>query len=151
MKWTLAVLLATVAACGSNTVTPQERLMGKWIYSGSSAGIGLEFDTGGTYTYQELQLTSTSTGNDQIETGKYIASDSSIVFTAQQSSCGPGRMPIYTYTYTFNGDSLAVVAGSTAMGFSRNTTPPASNFIISTGCFQSDGSFVVSPLVAVSN
>ena len=151
MKLTLVVLLATVAACGSNTVTPQERLMGKWLYAGSSAGIGLEFGTDGTYKAQILQLSSTSTGNDQAETGKYIASDSSITFTAQQSSCGPGRIPIYTYTYSFNGDSLAVMTGNTAMAFSRNTTPPASNFIISLGCFQSDGTFVGSPLVSVSN
>ena len=149
-KWTLAVLLATVAACGSNAVSPQDRLMGKWLYAGSSAGIGLEFDTNNTYKGQLLQETSATTGKDQVETGTFTATDTAITFTPQQSSC-PGPIPVYFQDYSFNGDSLVLASSTGGMAFSRNTSPPATNAIITFGCFQSDGSFVQAPLAPVSN
>ena len=151
MKWTLVVLLATVASCGGgNSETPKERLIGKWLYSGSSAGIGLQFNSDATYSAQVLQLTSDTTGNDEVEKGVFSATDTQIVFTPQMYTC-PGPLPVYTLAYTFNGDSLSVMFSTGAMGFSRNTVPASSNFIITFGCFQSDGSFVTSPLAPVSN
>jgi hypothetical protein len=124
--------------------------MGKWLYAGSSAGIGLEFDTNYTYKAQLLQETSTTTGNDQAEVGTFAVTDTAITFTPQQSTC-PGPVPVYADNYTFNGDSLVLAYSTGGMAFSRNTTPPATNAIITFGCFQSDGSFVTSPLAAVSN
>ena len=150
MKWTLVVLLATVASCGGNSETPKERLIGKWIYTGSSAGIGLQFDSDAAYSVQVLQLTSTTTGNDEVEKGAYSATDTQITFTPKMYTC-PGPVPVYTLDYSFNGDSLSVLFSNGAMGFSRNTEPASSNFIITFGCFQSDGSFVSSPLAAVGN
>ena len=41
MKWMLAVLLAAVASCGGSSETPEQRLVGKWLYWGTSAGAGL--------------------------------------------------------------------------------------------------------------
>jgi hypothetical protein len=150
MKWILVVLLAAMASCGGNSETPKERLIGKWFYSGSSAGIGLQFDSVDTYSAQVLQLTSTSTGNDEVETGVFSATDTEITFTPQKYTC-PGTDPVYTLTYHFNGDSLSVLYSTGAVLLSRNTTPPSSNAILTFGCFQSDGSFVTSPLAAVSN
>jgi hypothetical protein len=97
-----------------------------------------------------LQLTSSTTGNDQVETGTFAATDTEIAFTPQKSTC-PGPVSVYALTYNFNDDSLAVLYSTGAVAFSRNTTPPSSNAIITFGCFQSGGSFVPAPLAAVSN
>jgi hypothetical protein len=150
MKWTLAVLLVVASCGGGSNPTPQERLIGKWLYSGASAGIGLEFDPNDAYSAQVLQLTSSTTGNDEVETGTFAATDTEIAFTPQKSTC-PGPVSVYTLTYHFNEDSLGVLYSTGAMVFSRNTDPPSSNAIVTFGCFQSGGSFVPAPLAAVSN
>ena len=153
MKWTLAVLLATVAACGGgSSETPQQRLIGQWLYTNSSgsAGIDITFNTNTTYTAQILQLTSTTSANDEIEDGVFSTTNTEISFTPQKYTC-PGPDPVYSLAYTFNGDSLLLSYSTGAVAFSRNTTPAATNFTAAFGCIQSDGSFVVSPLAAVSN
>jgi hypothetical protein len=152
-KWMLAVLLAAVAACGGgNSETPKERLIGQWLYTNSSGGAGIDitFKTDATYSAQVLQLTSTTTANDEVETGVFSTTDTEITFTPQKYTC-PGPDPVYSVTYSFNGDSLLLLLSTSATAFSRNTTPPTTNFSIAFGCIQSDGSFVVSPLAAVSN
>ena len=153
MKWTLVVLLAAAASCGGgNSETPQQRLIGQWLYTNStgSAGIDITFNTNATYVAQILQLTSTTSANDEIEDGVFSTTDTEITFTPQKYTC-PGPDPVYSMTYSFNGDSLLLLLSTGATGFSRNTTPAATNFTLAFGCFQSDGSFVASPLAAVSN
>jgi len=148
----LAVLLVAVAACGSNTVTPQERLIGEWTYTNSAgnAGVVITFKTDDTYSAQVMQLTSTTSANDEVETGVFSVTDTTITFTPQQYTC-PGPDPIYTYKYAFNGDSLSMLIPSGAVAFTRYTGPAASNAVITFGCIQSDGSFVQSQLAPVTN
>ena len=152
MKWTLLAVLATVAACGSNSETPEQRLIGKWFYTNAAgtAGVGLQFNSDATYSAQILQLTSDTAGNDEVEKGIFSATDTSITCTPREYTC-PGPDPVYAMTYSFNGDSLGVLLQTGMVAFSRNTNPPSSNFIITFGCFQSDGSFVTEALAPVSN
>ncbi len=153
MKWTFVVLLAAVASCGGgSSETPQQRLIGQWLYTNSagSAGVDITFNTNATYTAQILQLTSTTSANDEIEDGVFSTTDTEITFTPQKYTC-PGPDPVYSVTYSFNGDSLLLSLSTGATAFSRNTNPASSNMTIGFGCIQSDGSFVTSPLVAVSN
>jgi hypothetical protein len=153
MKWTLAVLLAAVAACGGgNSETPQQRLIGQWLYTNSagSAGMDIAFNTNTTYSAQILQLTSTTSANDELEDGVFSTTDTEITFTPQKYTC-PGPDPAYSVTYNFNGDSLVLSLSTGATAFSRNTNPASTNFTATFGCFQSNGSFVASPLAAVSN
>jgi hypothetical protein len=153
MKWTLVALMATVAECGGgSSETPQQRLIGQWLYTNSagSAGADITFNANATYTAQILQLTSTTSANDEVETGIFSTTDTEITFTPQNYTC-PGSYPVYSLAYTFNGDSLLLSFSTGAVGFSRNKYPAATNFSLAFGCIQSDGSFVVSPLVAVSN
>ncbi len=153
MKWTLAVLLAAVAACGGgNSETPEERLIGQWVYTNSSGSTGIDvtFNTNATYTLQVMRLTSTTSANDQVETGIYSATENELTFTPQKYTC-PGPVPVFTEGYSFNGDSLSMLFSDAVLVYSRSTTPAATNFSISFGCFQTDGSFVQAPLAAVSN
>jgi len=157
MKSTFGVILGTlvgmVMSCGGDdSQTPQERLVGSWVYSNSSGstGIDLKFGSDANYSVQLLQLTSTTSANDEVETGIYSATDSTITFTPQKYTC-PVPDPTYTLTYNFNGDSLAMLFSSGAIAFTRYTGPASTNAALTFGCFQSDGTFFTSPLAPVSN
>ena len=151
MKWTLLAVLATVAACGANSETPEQRLIGAWIYWNGSTGVGLEFDSNGIYSGQVLQITSATTGNDEVETGVYTMTDTEITCTPLENSC-PGPDPAYRLIYHVDGNNLEVLTpNGLAIAFSRNTASPSSNSIVTFGCFQSDGSFVTGALAPVSN
>jgi hypothetical protein len=151
MKWTLVVLLATLASCGGDSKTPREQLIGNWLYTNGSgsAGVGLTFDAKGSYVFSGMQEVSSTSLNAEVEQGLYSATDTAITFTAQKYTCA-GPVPIYTLTYDFSGDILSLLYPSMVLAFSRNTASGASVAII-LGCFQSDGSFVQSPLAPVSN
>lgn len=149
----LSALLVALIGCGDDSKTPQEKLVGgTWVFSNSSgsAGLDLIFNADASYSVQLLELTSTTTANDQVETGVYSASDSKITFTPQKYTC-PGPDPIYRVAYTFNGESLALLFADGVIAFERYTGPAATNFTLTFGCFQDDGSFVPSPLAPVSN
>jgi len=148
----LAGSLLAIGCGGGSSEAPHERLIGNWTYTNASdsAGVDLQFKTDGTYVAQVLQLTSTTTANDEVESGTFTATDSEIALTPQKYTC-PEADPPYTLSYHFNGDSLVVVFPTGAIGMSRYTGPAATNFVVTMGCFQSDGSFVVSPLAPVGN
>lgn len=152
MKWMLLAVLATVAACGGSSETPEQRLIGQWIYTNGSgeAAVDITFNADSTYKAQDAQLTSNTSANDEVETGIFSATDTEITSTPQQWTC-PGPYPAYTVSYQFNGDSLVVTYSTGVMTMSRNTTPASSNANLTFGCFQSDGSFVTEPLAHVSN
>jgi hypothetical protein len=151
MKWTFAVLLVAAAACGGGSETPEQRLIGKWLYTDASGtrGLSVQFDADSTYTLATMQLTSTTSAEAQVETGVFAATGTQITSTPQMYTC-PGPYPGYQVSYHFNGDSLVVTYSTGVMAFSRNTAAPASNVVVTYGCFQS-GAFVAAPLAAVSN
>lgn len=151
MKWMLAVLLATVAACGGNSGTPEERLIGTWLYADAAGvtGLAVQFNADSTYGVLTMQLTSLTSANVEAEKGVFAATDTEITSRPQQWTC-PGPYPVYTVSYHLSGDSLVVTYSTGAMMLSRDTAAPSSNAVVTYGCFQS-GAFVAAPLAPVSN
>jgi hypothetical protein len=141
MKWTLVAVLVTMAACGPNSETPEQRLIGKWAYSDTSSWGGLQFYSTSAYGAETLQPTSTTTANEESERGVFSASETEITFTPQGYSC-PGPEPVYTLPYQFNGDVLVVTYQTGSVSLSPNTAFPSWSASVTYGCFQSDGSFV---------
>ena len=152
MKWTLVAVLAAVAACGANSETPEQRLIGTWVYANAAdtSGLGVQFKGDSTYELVIMQLTSSTSANVEAETGVFSATDTELTFVPQQWTC-PGPYPSYTVSYHFNGDTLVVTSSTGATMLSRDTSPPWTNGYIAYGCFQSNGSFVAEALAPVSN
>jgi hypothetical protein len=121
ISFVVAALLATACSSSSGSGGPPS-LDGSWIYANSdgSAGAGAEFKSDGTYEVQELTVTSSTTVNDQIETGTFTVSGSTITLTPKQSSC-PGPDAVYTLNYSFQGSNLALTQPSGIIVFQPNT------------------------------
>jgi hypothetical protein len=153
MKWPMMVLLAVVSSCGGSSRTPEERLVGYWSYSNPVGGNGIELQfTGTTYMSRDWQLVSlTSTpAYQEVQTGEYSATDTEITYTPTSSTC-PGPAPVYTGSYSFDEDRLAIVESTRAFTLVRRTGPASTDGTIFFGCFQPDGSFVQSPFGPVGN
>jgi hypothetical protein len=142
-------LLFAVIGCGSSS--PEEQLAGTWTYTSGNSGVGLTFDTDGTYVAQVLQLTSATSGDDEVEKGTYVATSNQITWTPQEYTC-PGPDPVYVTPYSFSGGNLVIVTpGSAAVvTLVRETSSGGGNSSLVFGCFQS-GSFAAESLAPVSN
>jgi hypothetical protein len=148
---TIGVGLSLVG-CGGGSQTPQERLIGNWIYSNADGTVGEDIDvkSDGTYVLSVIQVTSATSGNVQEERGTYVATDSQVTTTPQEWSC-PGPDPVSTMQYSFSGDILVISGPTGLLSLNPNTAPASSGVAITFGCFQSDGSFVAEALAPVSN
>jgi len=153
-KLSLLVLVVLGAiGCGGGSSSPESRLVGEWIVfdSTSTNAVGLTFNSDGTYAAQQLELTSSTSANDEGEGGVYTATTSAITFTPQKSSC-PGPDPVYTFSYSFNAASLVISAPSGVISFERNPyANSGASGTLTFGCFQADGSFVPEPIAPVGN
>jgi hypothetical protein len=152
----VAAFLSGLAACSSSASTPAlPSVYGDWIFNNSAGngGVGLLLKSNNTYARQLLELTSTSTGNDQMEIGSVVVTASSIAFTPTEWSCAAfmSKYPAYALTYILNNGGLDLVSPTAATAFHLNTSPPSTNFAASIGCFLQDGTFHVSPLAPVTN
>jgi hypothetical protein len=149
----IAIVIASLvaAACSSSSGGGTPSLDGTWYYVNASgtAGAGATFKGDGTYLLQELVLTSSSTGNDQMETGTFVDSSGTLTLTPKQWSC-PGPDAIYKLSYSFNGGNL-VLAQPSGVIIMQPDTQTGSTGAITIGCFDSSGNFKASPLAAVSN
>src|SRR5579862_3505862 len=148
--WWVVLVDSMALGCGGSS-SPGSRLVGDWIATDSTGtnGIALTFGSDGTYSAQQLELTSSTSANDEVEGGVYTATNSSIAFTPQKSSC-PGPDPDYSLGYSFSGSSLIVSTPSGAVALMANTFS-AGTGAIAFGCFQPDGSFVAEPIAPVGN
>jgi hypothetical protein len=147
-----AIVLGLASTACSPSQTPQERLVGDWVYvdSTGTVGEGVDLKPDGTYAISVLQLTTATTGNAQQETGTYTATDSDIRTTPQEWTC-PGPDPVAVTPYSFSGNLLVVTGSSGLITFSPNTAPASTAEVLTFGCFQANGSFVAEALAPVSN
>jgi hypothetical protein len=114
-----------------------------------TAGLGVIFNSDGTYTFTELELTSSTSANAQIETGTFTVSGATITATPKEWSC-PGPDAVYSLSYSFQGSSLNLSQPSGIIILQQNTST-ASSGAIAIGCIDSSGNFKAEPLAAVSN
>jgi hypothetical protein len=142
---------AIAMGCGGSS-SPEQDLIGNWLYATStgSTGIAVTYKTDGTYVAAELVLTSSNTADAQVETGTYTATASELTSVPTEWTC-PGPDPAGTASYSFSGGDLLISSSSGIISLAPNTAPASSTFILTYGCFQSDGSFVTAPLAPVSN
>lgn len=151
MRGSIVVGAVMVAACSSSSGGGTPSLYQTWAYvtADGSAAAGATFTSDGTYLFQELTLTSSTTANDQVEEGSFTISGSTITATPKQWTC-PGPDAVYTLGYSFQGGNLVLAqpAGTIVM---QPDTATASSISITNGCFASSGSFTTAPLATVSN
>ena len=128
-------------------------LYNTWIYTAANGvnGAGLTLKSDGTYENQALELTSSTSGNDQVEIGTFVISGASITFTPKKWSCPEPSDPPYTVSFEQSGNSLTISYSSGVIVFSIDTSPAATNFSLSTGCFSQSGTFTPSPIVDVGS
>lgn len=117
MRTVVVGFLTLALACcssGSGGSGPPS-LIGSWYYvdSAGTAGEGLTFNSDETYVNQSIALTSSTTGDQEVEMGTFTLSGSTITVTPTSSSC-PGPAPVTSYDYSFQGAELASCSPSTA-------------------------------------
>lgn len=148
----LSIALGAGLGCGQAHETNAERLIGTWEYinADQSSVFQLKF-MAATYVSQQIELTSTASGDDEIETGSYVATETQITATPGAWSCpGPDPVGLIGYSFTAAGNlEIATPSGTTIL--SRDTAPASSNTALTYGCIQPDGSFAAAPLAPVAN
>jgi len=145
MKRACLPLLVLFLACSSSSGPPS--VYNTWLYTSTdgTSALGVTFKTDGTYVSQVLQLTSATSGNDQVESGTFTARGSTLTFTPTKWSCPEPTDPPYTATYQQSGDTLSIAYSSGVVVYVVDTAG-ASSFAIATGCFPKSGGFVATPL-----
>jgi len=141
------ILLGLGLGCGGGD-SPEDALVGTWFATTNAAqtrGLGLTFTSDGTFVVQDILVTSNTTAQDEIEKGTYSVSGKTLLFHPTQYSC-PQADPPYSFEYTISGSTLTLIDPAAVISLAKDTTPPTGGSVIAIGCFQSDGSFVPSPL-----
>jgi hypothetical protein len=152
VKAAVLAVLVSLAACGSSTPA-EPSIDNTWIFTNSAGTVGAALTiNGSTYVAQKIALTSSTSADDQIETGTITVNASTLDFIPSQWSCA-AFMPVdapYSdgYTLTASGLTLSNSTGFTA--FHVDTSGASSNFTSAIGCFLTNGTFQVSPLENVT-
>ena len=146
------LLLAVLAGCDGSTGGGAPSLDGTWLYTDSTGAIGqtVTYNGDGTYTFQVLELTSTTTADVEIENGTYTTSGGVITTTPAEWTC-PGSDPVDSCSFEVQGESLIVSAPTGAIVYQRTSPTQPSDIAITFGCFLGDGTFAPSPLGPVNN
>jgi hypothetical protein len=151
MRGAIVVGAVMVVACSSSSSGGPPNLYQTWAYvdSAGTAGAGATFTSDGTYELQILELTSSNSGDDQVEIGTFTTSGSTLTLTPKQSTCA-GPDAVYSMGYSFSGGNLvlALPSGTIVM---QPDTATASDVAITNGCFGDAGAFTSEPLAPVSN
>lgn len=140
-----SALLLSVAGCSSSSAPT---LDATWQYNNGTEGNGLTFRSDGTYTAEILVLTSSDSGNAEVETGTFVTSGTTIDFIPARSSC-PGADPPYSGSYALENGDLQVTFPTISRVYTLDTSA-VSTFSLTIGCFDTAGAFAVSPLENVS-
>ncbi len=150
MKWTLVVLLAAVAAsgCGSGSSDP---LQGTWVDNPGTAAAVQAIFKGDAWEIDTISVLTTGSTGLESDSGTYVLSGSTIMFTTTKSSCEGVDTVAKTFTATFStqGQSLTMNLGTTVLLFQKATAPPQGMGGASVGCFDSQGNFTVNPIKTV--
>ena len=149
--WLLAGLSIGLG-CEAAPETNVDRLIGTWEYVNADQSTVFQLKFMATaYVSQQITLTTTASGDDEIETGSYVATETEITATPAAWSCpGPDPIGVIGYSFTAAG-SLEITTPSGVTILSRDTAPASNNTALTYGCIQSDGSFVAAPLAPVTN
>src|ERR1700722_8176662 len=105
----IIVLAALIAiGCGSSG-TPGHGLVGNWLSASAdgTTAVAATFTNQGTYVLAQLQLTSGTTANGQVETGTFTATETQFTSTPEDYTC-PEPDPVATVSYSFDGATLQV-------------------------------------------
>lgn len=146
----IAPLVALAVACSSSKSTPS--LTGtSWVYESSGGtGIGLDLADDGGYELSQISVTSSTSGNVEVEKGTYSIDGNSISFTPKEWSCEEKTDAPYTATFAQSGDSLDVGFSWGAVLFQVDASSGA-EFADTLGCFLTDGAFVAEPLEPIGS
>ena len=139
------LFLFTLFACSGNGGAPN--IDGTWIYSNGDVGQGLTINADGTYELQWLTLLSSTSGEDEVQTGTIEVGDSTLTFTPQKWSCA-APYPAFTWNYAFDGALLEIDTGSTVVSYSADTAA-ASSFQLALGCYDQNGDFTSGTLAPI--
>lgn len=147
----LAAVLLVGCDGGSDPATPNDALVGAWLYDGGDFGAALAFYDDGTYAAHNIYPTGASSALDQIEKGSFDADGRRVSFFPSQSTC-PGPVPSYYSDYVARASTITLTGGSLAVTFERiQAQDPSGGLALTLGCFYPDGTFAPGPLSPVSN
>jgi hypothetical protein len=133
--------------CGGGSSSPDNGVVGNWMFVNSTGDSGFAFDAkaDGTYVIGLLSLTSTSTANAQVEEGNWSATSTMLTTTPTKWSC-TGTDPAETDSYDIANGDLTVTTSGGIIVLQPNTTPVSSSFVLTFGCFDQNGNFAAQPL-----
>jgi hypothetical protein len=146
------VFAVTMMGCGSSHTSSGPSLVGTvWAYEQSTTlGQTVKFNSDGTYEFLQLDLTSSTTANEYLQTGTYTSTSNQITATPAQATCS-GTAPVYTVGYAFEGSNLVLSGATGSVIYTADTSMASSDLAYAYGCFDSQGNFTQSPLGPVSN
>jgi hypothetical protein len=151
----IAVFFAVVCGCGGGSSSTADALVGDWIFQPTTdSALAVTFKGDGTYVQQTLQLTSTNSADDEIEGGTFTADGSTLKQTPTKWSC-PGPDPISSVSYTVTSTQLTVIAGANVFSLARTNFSSSGGSpmgaVLTTGCFDSNGTFTPAAIAPVTN
>jgi hypothetical protein len=120
------------------------------MYVNGADSVGFTFTTSGTYSYEQMRMTSDSSFEASIETGTFTQNGSSIALNPVKETCMGLRAP-GAATYTFEGDNLILNFSSSLLELTPDTATANTSIDIEYGCFNTDGSFTPEPLTVGGN
>ncbi len=149
MKSLCLLLPVALLACSSSA---PPSVFNTWYYSapGSATGYGLTLNRDYTYVASTFAVTSSASGNAQVEKGTYSATATALTFTPTEWSCEQPTDPPYTVQWKEVGNSFEVAYPSGIIVYQVDTAG-VSSVAITYGCFDTNGNFFVSPLTPVGS
>jgi hypothetical protein len=141
------LLLVVVVLVGCGSKTPQESLVGDWLFQNAdgTSGLGVTFNGDGSYVLADLAVTSSTSANAEVEKGTYTATDTMFTMVPSQWTCD-GKDTSSTETYKFSGSLLVVSDSSGVVTLAPNNGPSTGTFAVTLGCFDASNNFTAHPL-----
>lgn len=146
---TILFALALLIGCGTNSPS-ETTLDGTWVDVANPDAVAVLKFSGSSFEYRTLATLTDGTVGVQIDSGTFATNDSSLVMTAQASSCSGVQSVSKTRAATFarNGNSLQLTSGTTALYFQLGTAPTGMG-AATVGCFSTTGAFTPHAVAAI--
>lgn len=150
-KFLVGAAVVAAVGCGGDesSVSPEDRLQGKWgVASGAYECVEMFGFDGDTIDVVELCEFEDGSYGAQSTTGTFVVGDGAFTWTPKASSCDQLPVTHETVAFKFVGDQLRLTVPARVMLLDRADASNTStdNISVEYGCFDADGAFTPNPV-----